>query len=444
MTAVVFLGPTLSRRDAEQLLDAVILPPAGQGDVLRAVRAHQPTAVGLIDGAFAEVRAVWHREILWALSQGVHVFGGASMGALRAVELAPFGMRGVGAVYSAYQTGLWPGCDEPFEDDDEVAVTHAPVEAGGGALSDAMVDLRETLLAAEAAGVIDRGNRDGLSAAMKRLPFGARSFDRLIEIAADSLDATAANALARWLEDNRVYRKRQDAVELLQEMARFLANDSQPFAAPFRMERALVWEQFVAQASRPPPPSDAERMVLDELRLDAEEWRASARLALGRINALAKTDQARPGDVAERVDAFRRAHALWYRADLDSWLADNALHEAGAERLFRDETRLEMASRERAAELDGALLDHLRLSGRFAPLLQRAVAKQAHLATDTRAPSGLLLATAIDWYFGERTADRRPRSLAEYAARLGWADQPAFEAAVWREYRYEAHAENRS
>ena len=109
-----------------------------------------------------------------------------------------------------------------------------------------------------------------------------------------------------------------------------------------------------------------------------------------------------------------------------------------------DETRLEMASRERAAELDGALLDHLRLSGRFAPLLRRAVAKQAHLATDTRTASGPLLATAIDWYFGERTADRRPRSLAEYAARLGWPDQSAFEAAVWREYRYEAHAENRS
>ena len=444
MTAVVFLGPTLARRDAEQLVDAVILPPASQGDVLRAVRVYQPTAIGLIDGAFAEVRAVWHREILWALSQGVHVFGGASMGALRAVELQPFGMRGVGAVYSAYQTGLWPGSDEPFEDDDEVAVTHAPVEAGGGALSDAMVDLRATLPAAEAAGVIDRCSRDNLLAAMKRLPFGARSFDRLIEIAADSLGADAGNALARWLEDNRVYRKRQDAIELLQEMARFLADDPQPFVAPFRMERALVWERFVAEASRPPSPSAAERMVLDELRLDAEQWREAARLALGRISALPATDQAEPGQVAERVDAFRRAHALWHRADLDSWLADNALDEAGAERLFRDETRLEAASCERRAELDGAVLDHLRLSGRFALLLRRAAAKQEHIASDKRVPAGPLLAAAIDWYFGERSADRRPRSLAEYATRLGWRDQAAFETAVWREYLYGTRAENRS
>jgi hypothetical protein len=304
--------------------------------------------------------------------------------------------------------------------------------------------LRETLLAAEAAGVIDRGYRDSLLASMKQLPFGARSFDRLIEVAADSLGAAAGDALAQWLEDNRVYRKRQDAVELLQEMARFLANDPQPFVAPFRMERALVWEQFVAGPSEPPSPSDAERMVLDELRLDAEQWRASARLALGRISALATTDQAKPGDVAERVDAFRRAHALWHRADLDSWLADNALDAAGAERLFRDETRLETASREPRAELDGALLDHLRLSGRFATLLRRAATTHAHLASDMRVPSGPLLAAAIDWYFGERTADRRPRSLAEYAARLGWRDQDAFETAVWRDYRYDTRAENRS
>ena len=56
--------------------------------------------------------------------------------------------------------GPWPGFDEPFEDDDEVAVVHAPAEAGGRALSDAMVDLRDTLAAAETAGVIDRSTRD--------------------------------------------------------------------------------------------------------------------------------------------------------------------------------------------------------------------------------------------------------------------------------------------
>ena len=71
-------------------------------------------AIGIIDGYFENIPSVWHKEILWAMSQGIHVFGSASMGALRAAELAPFGMEGVGAIFEAYRDG-W------LEDDDEVA-----------------------------------------------------------------------------------------------------------------------------------------------------------------------------------------------------------------------------------------------------------------------------------------------------------------------------------
>ena len=46
--------------------------------------AHRPRAIGIIDGYFQQVPSVWHKEILWAMAQGVHVFGSASMGALRA------------------------------------------------------------------------------------------------------------------------------------------------------------------------------------------------------------------------------------------------------------------------------------------------------------------------------------------------------------------------
>ena len=106
MTAIVFAGPTLPADAVAALLpEATVLPPARQGDIFRAVRAHRPIALGLIDGVFLHEPAVWHREILWALHQGIHVFGAASMGALRAAELAPFGMRGVGRVFGAYRDG---------------------------------------------------------------------------------------------------------------------------------------------------------------------------------------------------------------------------------------------------------------------------------------------------------------------------------------------------
>ena len=38
------------------------------------------TVIGLIDGFFENVASVWHKEILFALSEGVQVFGAASMG----------------------------------------------------------------------------------------------------------------------------------------------------------------------------------------------------------------------------------------------------------------------------------------------------------------------------------------------------------------------------
>ncbi|WP_438008248.1 TfuA-like protein [Sorangium sp. So ce321] len=118
MTVHLFLGPTL----AAAVLDAVILPPAAHGDVYRAAQ-RGATVIGIVDGYFEVVPAVWHKEILWAMREGVHVLGSASMGALRAVELAPFGMEGVGAVFEAYQRA-------ELEDDDEVAVAHAPAAYG--------------------------------------------------------------------------------------------------------------------------------------------------------------------------------------------------------------------------------------------------------------------------------------------------------------------------
>ena len=112
----VFLGPTLAKSDARAELDVVYLPPVSAGDVYRLWR-HGPRVIGIVDGYFERVPAVWHKEIMWIMERGVHVFGGASMGALRAAELATFGMRGVGWVYQAFRDGT-------LDRDDEVAVKH--------------------------------------------------------------------------------------------------------------------------------------------------------------------------------------------------------------------------------------------------------------------------------------------------------------------------------
>ena len=82
-----FLGPSLP---AAQARGFRLFPPARQGDVWRALELGA-RAIALIDGVFESQPSVWHREILDALDAGVPVFGGASMGALRAAELHGWG-----------------------------------------------------------------------------------------------------------------------------------------------------------------------------------------------------------------------------------------------------------------------------------------------------------------------------------------------------------------
>ena len=74
MTVYVFTGPSLPPKDARAELDAIFLPPVSQGDVYR-FAIERPAAIGIIDGFFENVPSVWHKEILWAMAQGIHVFG---------------------------------------------------------------------------------------------------------------------------------------------------------------------------------------------------------------------------------------------------------------------------------------------------------------------------------------------------------------------------------
>ena len=112
MRTYVFLGPTLPVEEARALLpDAVYLPPVTQGEVV-ALLPSRPKRIAIIDGSFEWIPAVWHKEILLALEQGVEVYGAASMGALRAAELCAFGMQGVGAIFEGYRDGVILGDDE--------------------------------------------------------------------------------------------------------------------------------------------------------------------------------------------------------------------------------------------------------------------------------------------------------------------------------------------
>lgn len=202
----MFAGPSLAGWVATPPFER--LPPAAACDMLRLLH-EPPCTVVLIDGVFDARRAVWHKEILLLMARGFRVIGAASMGALRAAELAPFGMIGCGAIFAAYATGR-------ITADDEVAVTHAPAVLGAAPLSIAQVDIRAAVLAGVRAGVIDveaaRALRDASAAihfrdrswaviAAVEASCGAAGFAAWARVSAPSLKATDARAaLALALE----------------------------------------------------------------------------------------------------------------------------------------------------------------------------------------------------------------------------------------------------
>jgi hypothetical protein len=241
MTIYVFTGPTLSEEDARGELDAIYLPPAAQGDVYLAAK-REPRAIAIIDGYFDALPSIAHKEILWAMARGIHVFGASSMGALRAAELAAFGMVGAGAVFEALQRG-------DLEDDDEVAVAHAPAEHGFRALSTAMVDIRATLRAAEAEAALGAAARASLERVAKDLFYADRSYPAILERAASAgLSAAEIEALEAFLREGRVHQKREDALALLRAIRERRASLEQPLRVAFSFQHTDAWESVRRRA----------------------------------------------------------------------------------------------------------------------------------------------------------------------------------------------------
>jgi len=259
---IVFLGPSLPLAEAKNLLDATYRPPVSMGDVYRATM-QGPTVIAIVDGLFEQTPAVWHKEILFALSRGVRVLGASSMGALRAAELAAFGMEGVGQVFDAFHSG-------ELNDDDEVTIAHAAADDGYRPLSDAMVNIRAGLRAAREAQLIGVDAHDRLLAAAKGMPYWDRSWGALWTRAGElGIAAAELETLRAHVERTRPDVKRADAIALLQRLQREQeglrtggdeAPPTPPRPAAFDFEPTYFWEQMIlvedaVEAAEAQPPA---------------------------------------------------------------------------------------------------------------------------------------------------------------------------------------------
>jgi len=275
MNVCVFLGPTLSKKAASRVLDAIYLPPAAQGDVYLAAN-DGAQVIGIVDGYFQGAPSVWHKEILWAMSRGVHVFGSASMGALRAAELSAFGMRGVGRIFEAYRDGA-------ISDDDEVAVVHGPHEMDYASRTDPLVNIRATLEKAVELGVLAEKDRRVLLESARSLFYWDRTHAAMIEKAKTLIDNEALAKVSGWIRKHSVDQKGDDAIEMLECIRSFQARPSNgPLKVDFQFQRTSAWENLVEETSAragnpsPVPARDSSAGILDELRLEPLLYRQTA------------------------------------------------------------------------------------------------------------------------------------------------------------------------
>jgi hypothetical protein len=409
----------------------------------------RPRAIGIVDGYFERFPAVWHKEILFALEQGIPVFGSASMGALRAAELEPFGMIGVGTIYEDFRSGR-------LEDDDEVAVAHASGESEFRCLSEAMVNIRATLSAASREGVVSAHTRASLFEIAKSLFYPARSWPALLELGArEGLSRAELDRLRAWLPGGRIDLKRRDALAMLRVMREELAVE--PVHADrrlpgFTLENTVYWERARAEAAGVglgalDGTTSAGEAILQELQLrrDARALIDAALLGSALGDEAKRAGYAPAADaVREAGDRFRRRMGLIKRDQVLDWVAASDLTPLAFQQLVEDSVAADWARERRLERSTPAILDHLRLTGDYAGLRRRAAAKLRWLESrGLQRPSledaGTDRAELFRWYFETRLRARVPAdasSLAAYWSSVGFGDESAFVLALLKEWLF--------
>jgi hypothetical protein len=166
------------------------------------------------------------------------VLGAASLGALRAAECQPFGMRPVGAIAAEYLAGT-------RRDDGDVCLVHGPAELDFMPLSEPLVDVEATLAAMLAAGVATDAEAAALLGAAQRLYFGDREIDRLC-------DEAGHPGLAKAYRQHRVGAKSRDALELVEQLQQ--CSEQRGPRPDWQFVASDPWRYYLGQLAREEKP----------------------------------------------------------------------------------------------------------------------------------------------------------------------------------------------
>jgi hypothetical protein len=419
MSVFVFLGPSLPRSEAQACLDAVYLPPISMGDLytLVATRARPGDHVAIIDGLFEQVPAVWHKEILYALSQGIHVYGASSMGALRAAELHSFGMRGFGRIFEAYR-------DLVIESDDEVVVSHADATNGYRSLSTALISIRFGVDEMVKSGAITPLLGQQLIAAVASLPYSRRTWAAVLK-AATELNASADCIAGIRDQAGRPDAKAQDAAALLRFLGEEIQRNNQPHEPNFTFQNTSFWNALTQSLA---------------LRVETERYAPSQSDDAFERNAIANFVRAGgPGRdqyleaalldrlaveftrsfVPERKELreaelrIARRNGITNASSMRSWRDEQGIVDSEWQQIVEIEARRYWLRRTMAGQIDVFLIARLKTEGRYHSLrASRRIAREQISRSSIAKPSledfGLTPEILQSWYverFGPMNPD---------------------------------------
>jgi hypothetical protein len=198
---LVYVGPSLDNDQVlERIPDAIIRPPIRQSDLISDLLEYEPSHILIIDGEFSQNLSVWQKEIVYGLQlPGVKaIYGAASMGALRAADLADFGMIGCGAIFGWYDEGV-------ITDESEVSLLYYR-RPDGSYISTTipLVNIRARLLTGIEEGALTLEQAEKVFAYARSIPWTERTHQALSRLGPTWVD---------WLLAHD--QKKADALELL-------------------------------------------------------------------------------------------------------------------------------------------------------------------------------------------------------------------------------------
>jgi hypothetical protein len=319
----------------------------------------EPSHILLVTGSFYQSLSVWHKEIAWALQiPGIKgVYGAASMGALRAADLADFGMIGSGKIFSWYYEGV-------TFDESEVAAVYQQGrdEFSYTSYTIPLVNVRGALLKALESEVLELEEAEEIFTQARAIHWTERTERSLSEYPI-------------LLEILRTHNQKAiDALELLYKFrelkpvegfVRFTEESlSLLFSAQFERDRAVL------VGKRPVKLQDLEAFVM----LHDQEYEEHLAAADDRVLALLLADIYRINvTVAEIDEEWRRFSVRMGLRSLqehDQWMRENHVNGKELMRLIADEVRLRkmrkaLMTRSGPRRRTQRLLDYLKLTQRY-------------------------------------------------------------------------------